>query len=284
MSAPMSEITRFAPSPTGRLHLGHAYAALFAADRAGKDGRFLIRMEDIDRDRCRPEFEAGILEDLAWLGLAWEEPVERQSAHLAEHGRALETLRATELLYPCFCTRREIATEIARSDRAPHGPEGPLYPGTCRQLSRSEQDERMAAGESYAWRLDMAEALRRTPPLSWFDRAAGWQQAQPDLLGDVVLARKDIATSYHLSVVVDDARQEVTLVTRGDDLFLASHLHRLLQALLDLPVPEWFHHRLILDETGQRLAKRHDALSLQSLRSAGHSPESIRQRLGFSIP
>ncbi|WP_026988694.1 tRNA glutamyl-Q(34) synthetase GluQRS [Fodinicurvata fenggangensis] len=277
----MSEVTRFAPSPTGRLHLGHAYAALFAAEQAGPEGRFLIRMEDIDRSRCRPEYETAIFEDLAWLGLTWSEPVDRQSAQLDAYRQALDRLNEAGLLYPCFCTRRDITDEIARSERAPHGPEGPLYPGTCRQLTVQERQARMKDGATYAWRLDMAEALKRTPDLSWTDRQAGRQDARPELLGDVVLARKDISTSYHLSVVVDDARQGITLVTRGEDLFMASHLHRLLQALLDLPVPEWLHHRLVTDSQGQRLAKRHDSLSLDSLRQAGESPQEIRHRLGF---
>lgn len=282
MSALMSEVTRFAPSPTGRLHLGHAYAALFAAEQAGPNGRFLIRMEDIDRSRCRSEYETAILEDLAWLGLSWSPPVERQSAHLDDHRQALDRLREADLLYPCFCTRREISDEVARSERAPHGPEGPLYPGTCRHLSRQERHDRMEEGLSYAWRLDTAEALKRMAGLTWMDRHAGKQIARPELLGDVVLARKDISTSYHLSVVVDDARQGITLVTRGEDLFMASHLHRLLQALLDLPVPEWRHHRLVNDSQGQRLAKRHDSLSLESLRQAGETPQEIRRRLGFA--
>ncbi|WP_026989248.1 tRNA glutamyl-Q(34) synthetase GluQRS [Fodinicurvata sediminis] len=279
----MSEVTRFAPSPTGRLHLGHAYAALFAAEQAGPNGRFLIRMEDIDRSRCRLEYETAILEDLAWLGLSWSSPVERQSAHIDDHRWALDKLREADLLYPCFCTRREISDEVARSERAPHGPEGPLYPGTCRHLTRQERHERMEEGFSYAWRLDMSEALKRMAGLTWMDRHAGKQIARPELLGDVVLARKDISTSYHLSVVVDDARQGITLVTRGEDLFMASHLHRLLQALLDLPIPEWLHHRLLTDSQGQRLAKRHDSLSLESLRQAGETSEELRRRLGFAV-
>lgn len=270
----MAEITRFAPSPTGRLHLGHAYSALFAA-RMAKSGRFLLRLEDIDLSRCRPEFESGIFEDLAWLGLAWEEPPWRQSARFPAYEAALQQLREMGLLYPCFCTRRDIADEVARSDRAPHGPEGPLYPGICRRLSVSERDERLAAGVAHAWRLDLTEAVRRSGPLAWLDLEAGEQPARPELLGDAVLARKDVPTSYHLAVVVDDAAQSITLVTRGADLFHATHLHRLLQDLLKLPVPRWHHHRLVVDENGQRLAKRHDALSIKALREAGRSAGDV---------
>lgn len=276
----MAEITRFAPSPSGRLHLGHAYSALFAA-RAAVGGRFLLRFEDIDVSRCRPEFETGIVEDLKWLGLSWKEPPHRQTEHFPQYRAALDRLREMELVYPCFCTRRAIAAEIARADSAPHGPEGPLYPGTCRTLSAWERAERLAAGEAHAWRLNTAEALRRTGPLSWNDLAAGEQIAQPERLGDAVVARKDIPTSYHLAVVVDDADQGVTLVTRGQDLFQVTHLHRLLQALLQLPVPRWHHHRLLTDAQGKRLAKRHDALSLLHLRQAGRSAAEVRALAGF---
>ena len=274
----MTETTRFAPSPSGRLHLGHAHSALFSASDGG---RFLLRIEDIDVTRCKPEFEAAIFEDLAWLGLTWEEPVRRQSAHMADYQAALEALQAEKLLYPCFCTRRDIQEEIERSGAAPHGPEGPLYPGICRELDPSVAAERIAWGEAHAWRIRIDAALARTGPLTWHDRAAGEQQARPELQGDVVLARKDIATSYHLAVTVDDALQEITLVTRGKDLFHATHIHRLLQALLDLPVPEWHHHGLLEDETGKRLAKRHDALSIAALRQSGKSAEEVRALAGF---
>ncbi|MDF2097039.1 tRNA glutamyl-Q(34) synthetase GluQRS [Aquibaculum arenosum] len=276
----MPETTRFAPSPSGQLHLGHAYAALFAA-RAAQGGRFLLRLEDIDRSRCRAEFETALLEDLAWLGLRWEAPPLRQSERLTAYRDALERLRALGLVYPCFCTRRAIAEEIARADSAPHGPDGPLYPGLCRDISERERRERLAAGESHAWRLDVEAARRRCGPLTWLDLEAGEQVAQPELLGDVVLARKDVPTSYHLAVVVDDAAQEITLVTRGVDLFHATHMHRLLQALLELPVPRWHHHRLITDADGERLAKRHNALSLRALRAACHSPAEVRAMVGM---
>ena len=276
----MSETTRFAPSPSGRLHLGHAHSALFSA-RASQGGRFLLRIEDIDATRCKPEFEAGILEDLAWLGLTWEQPVRRQSEHLPDYQAALEALKSLDLLYPCFCTRRDIQEEIEWSGAAPHGPEGPLYPGICRGLEKAEAEARIASGKAHAWRIKMEEALARTGPLTWYDRAAGEQQARPDSQGDVVLARKDIATSYHLAVTLDDALQDVSLVTRGQDLFEATHIHRLLQALLNLPVPQWHHHGLLADDTGKRLAKRHDALSIQALRQSGKSAADVRALAGF---
>ncbi|WP_366555309.1 tRNA glutamyl-Q(34) synthetase GluQRS [Aquibaculum sediminis] len=276
----MPETTRFAPSPSGQLHLGHAFSALFAA-RTAQSGRFLLRLEDIDRGRCRAEFETALLDDLAWLGLRWEEPPLRQSERFPAYRDALERLRALGLVYPCFCTRRAIAEEIARADSAPHGPDGPLYPGLCRGLSDSERQERLAAGESHAWRLNVEQARQRSGPLTWLDLDEGEQVARPELLGDVVLARRDIPTSYHLAVVVDDAAQEITLVTRGVDLFHATHMHRLLQALLDLPVPRWHHHRLITDADGKRLAKRHDSLSLKALRAAGRSPTEVRAMVGM---
>jgi glutamyl-Q tRNA(Asp) synthetase len=275
-------VTRFAPSPTGLLHLGHAHAALFAW-KAARDaaGRFLLRIEDIDLGRSRPEFETALFEDLVWLGLSWPLPVRRQSEHLADYRAALGNLDGQGLLYPCFCTRRDIADEIARSGAAPQGPDGPIYPGICRYLSGEERARRIAAGEAYALRLDVAKASALAGPLTWHDRGHGAIVATPDIFGDVVLARKDIATSYHLSVTVDDALQGVTLVTRGEDLFAATHLHRLLQALLALPVPDHHHHGLIADETGRRLAKRDDARSLRSLREAGHDAAAVRAMAGF---
>jgi glutamyl-Q tRNA(Asp) synthetase len=272
--------TRFAPSPTGRLHLGHAYSALFARDMA-QGGRFLLRLEDIDPVRCRPEFEAGILEDLAWLGLEWEQPVRRQSEHLDDYRAALARLDAMGLIYPCFCTRRDIADEVARAGHAPHGPDGVLYPGLCRRLPVSERQDRMAAGHPHALRLDMAEAVRRAGRVFWHDRHAGTVEARPDLFGDVVLARKDTPTSYHLAVTVDDALQDVTLVTRGEDLFAATHVHRLLQALLDLPAPAYCHHRLLTDGSGRRYAKRDRSLTLEALRLSGHSPAQVRSLAGY---
>ncbi len=275
----MPEVARFAPSPTGWLHLGHAYAALFAHEKA-VGGRFLIRLEDIDGTRARPEYEEAIFEDLAWLGLSWEMPVRRQSDHFDDYRAALAKLEAQSVLYPCFCTRREIQEEISRAGNAPQGPDGPLYPGTCRNRSVDERAERIAAGEAYALRLDVAKAVTLvSKQLTWKDRDRGSFTMRPDVFGDVVLARKDTPASYHLAVVVDDALQGITLVTRGEDLLEATHLHRLLQELLGLPVPEWQHHRLITDETGKRLAKRDDARSLRSLRAAGWSPERVKEAI-----
>ena len=267
-------VTRFAPSPTGYLHVGHAYSA-WIGWRAARDagGRFLLRIEDTDFGRCRPEYEAAIFEDLAWLGLDWDGPVWRQSARMPAYTEALDRLGAMGLLYPCFCSRQDIQNEIARMASAPHGPDGPLYPGICRRLSPDERRERLAAGTPHVLRLDVAAATTMAGPLTWDDLEAGRQPALPDTLGDAVLARKELATSYHLAVVVDDAAQGITLVTRGLDLFHATHLHRLLQALLDLPVPAYRHHRLLTDAAGKRLAKRSDAASIQALRKAGTSPE-----------
>lgn len=282
MTQPRAPVTRFAPSPTGRLHLGHAFAALFA-ERAARSagGRFLLRIEDIDRARCRPEFEAGILEDLAWLGLEWERPARRQSEHMADYESALARLEAKGLLYPCFCTRRDILAEVARAAGAPHGPEGPLYPGTCRRLSPDERARRLAQGLPYALRLDVAAAAREAGPLDWHDAALGEQRAAPESHGDVVLARKEMRTSYHLAVTVDDHRQGVSLVTRGEDLIAATAVQRLLQALLGLDVPRYHHHPLLKDAAGRRLAKRDRAMTIAALRASGASPEAVRALAGF---
>ena len=274
-------VTRFAPSPSGLLHLGHAYSALFAHALAGDGGRFLLRIEDIDRGRCRPEYEAAIHEDLDWLGLFWEPGVRRQSDHMDDYASALETLDGQGLIYPCFCTRAEIRAEIERSCAAPHGPDGPVYPGICRGLSHRDARDRIAAGEGHALRLDMTRAAAAAGPLVWRDRDRGRTEARPEIFGDVVLARKDTPTSYHLAATVDDHIQRVSLVTRGEDLLPASHLHRLLQALLGLDTPEYRHHRLLTDDTGQRLAKRHDSLSIRSLRERGHTSAEVRAMAGF---
>ncbi len=278
----MAETTRFAPSPTGYLHLGHAYSALFAYRAAGAGGRFLLRIEDVDRTRCRPEFEAAILEDLAWLGLRWEQPVRRQSEHMDEYRAALMRLEADGLLYPCFCTRAEIAAEIARSGAAPHGPDGPVYPGTCRHLAEQDRAARRESGKPFALRLDVARAIALAGELAWRDRGRGLIEARPERFGDVVLARKETPTSYHLSVTLDDALQGVTLVTRGTDLFEATHIQRLLQALLGLPTPEYHHHALVRDVDGKRLAKRDEAPTLRALRAAGKTPEEVGAMAGFS--
>jgi glutamyl-Q tRNA(Asp) synthetase len=277
-------VTRFAPSPTGYLHLGHAYAAIRAHD-AGE--RFLLRIEDIDRIRCRPEFEAAIFEDLAWLGLDWEKPVLRQSDRSFVYAAALQKLTAQGLIYPCFCTRKDIADEIARAGAAPHGAEGPLYPGICRDLSDDARREKIASGVPYALRLDAAKAATLAGPLSFEEQGAGPAgehgtiAVDPLSLGDVVLARKEMPAAYHLAVVVDDAHQGVTLVTRGEDLFVATHVQRLLQALLDLPAPGYAHHKLILDDQGKKFSKRDQAVTLRELRAKGETPSALRTRLGF---
>jgi glutamyl-Q tRNA(Asp) synthetase len=271
----MSIVTRFAPSPTGYLHLGHAYAALIGWRRARDEGgRFLLRLEDIDTTRCRPAFAEAILEDLAWLGLDHDGPVRLQSAHMADYAAVLASLEARGLIYPCFCSRADIQRQVIAS--APHGPDGgPLYPGTCRLLPAAERAAR--ANEPHALRLDMARAL--IPGLTFEEEGEGTIQADPARFGDVVLARKDTPASYHLCVTHDDALQGVTLVTRGEDLKDATHLHRLLQALMGWPTPVYAHHRLLTDEGGRRLAKRDKAATLRSLRAAGVSPVAILARL-----
>jgi len=276
-------VTRFAPSPTGLLHLGHAYSALFAFQAARQHGgQLILRIEDIDFSRCRREFEDALFEDLAWLGIEWETPVRRQSEHLTEYAVAAESVRNRGLLYPCFCTRKDIQREIEAAGGAPHGPEGPLYPGLCRNLSVDEQQSRIAAGESFAMRLNLGRAIAETGGvLQWTDLSRGIQKAQPEILGDVVLVRKDIGCSYHLAVVLDDALQGITCITRGEDLFEATHVQRLLQALLGLPTPEYRHHQLICDASGRRLAKRDEAETLRSLRARGVSAQHVWEQLGF---
>jgi glutamyl-Q tRNA(Asp) synthetase len=271
-------VTRFAPSPTGYLHLGHAHSALMGWHRARAEaGRFLLRIEDIDLGRCRPEFEAAILEDLAWLGLDWDGPIRRQSEHLADYEAALEKLRDLGLIYPCFCSRKDIAAAVA----APHGPEGPIYPGTCRNQPADLVSERQQRGDPYALRLDVAKAQAVTGALSFEDEREGTVEARPETLGDVVLARRDAPASYHLCVTVDDHLQGVTLVTRGTDLFHATHIHRLLQAILGLNVPTYAHHLLLTNAAGERLSKRDGAMALRALRQAGRSAAEVRELAGF---
>ncbi|WP_420822138.1 tRNA glutamyl-Q(34) synthetase GluQRS [Sphingomonas crusticola] len=266
----MLRISRFAPSPTGRLHLGHAFSAVRAHDLAREaGGRFLLRIEDIDGTRSREAFVGGIEEDLRWLGLAWDGPVVCQSRRMTLYGAAFERLKALGLVYPCFCTR----AEITASASAPHGDAGPIYPGTCRALTAAERERR--AGEPHCWRLDMTAAHARTGALRWHDATVGWVDADPLPQGDVVLARKETPTSYHLAVTIDDAAQGVTDVVRGVDLFAATHVHRLLQALLGLPTPRYHHHQLLLGADGQRLAKRNGARSLADLRAHGSDPDIL---------
>jgi glutamyl-Q tRNA(Asp) synthetase len=291
---PRQDVIRFAPSPNGWLHLGHAYSAIFAF-RTAKDlgGRFLLRIEDIDIGRCRPEYEAGIYEDLHWLGLEWETPVRRQSAHFRDYETALKRLRDMGLAYPCFATRKEISDAIDASGighaRWPVDPDGaPIYPGLYKDLPPTELNRLMWEGRTYAWRLDMEKALVRAEdmnggPITFFEETGGPKGERGQLaidplrFGDVIIARKDVPTSYHLAVTVDDAIQNVTVVTRGQDLFPATYVHRLLQILLGLPEPRYRHHPLIRDKNGRRLSKSARDRGLRELRFAGASPEDVRQ-------
>jgi glutamyl-Q tRNA(Asp) synthetase len=290
MTAP---VFRFAPSPNGYLHLGHALSALLNADMArAAGGRLLLRIEDIDAARCRPEYEQAIYQDLAWLGIAWETPVRRQSDHFDDYRAALAQLERQGLVYPSFESRAEIARMVADRERRrawPRDPDGaPLYPGDARSMPAAERARRIADGEPYALRLDMAAAVARAGALSWTETGSGpagesgTVAADPRLWGDVVLARKETPTSYHLSVVVDDARQGVTQVVRGQDLFWSTGVHRLLQALLGLPTPGYHHHRLILDRDGRKLSKSTDATGLRALREAGIGAAEVRRRVGLA--
>jgi len=289
-------VTRFAPSPTGHLHLGSVYSALFAWRLArGAGGRFLVRLEDIDQTRCKPEYARRMLDDLAWLGLDWDGEVRVQSRHIDDYRAALARLDGMGLLYPCFCTRAQIAAEIAAAGGAPHGPDGPVYPGTCRGMPRGEARARIAGGQHPAWRLDMAKAAERAGPLmfrEWggasegegVERVAPSVACRPGRFGDVVLARKDSPTSYHLAVTVDDALQGVTLVTRGEDLLPATDIHRLLQALLGLPEPDYWHHSLLLGPDGKRFAKRDKSVSVPDLRAAGHTAAAVLAMAAALVP
>jgi glutamyl-Q tRNA(Asp) synthetase len=279
------QTVRFAPTPSGYMHLGHAYSALIAWSNAQAEGsRFLLRIEDIDRSRCRPAFEQAIYEDLAWLGIDWQRPVRHQSDHMADYAEALKTLGDHGVLYPCFCTRSEVQAEIENADAAPHGPDGPHYPGTCRDLNRAEQNRRIRAGNAHALRIDMVKAVAITGPLIWTDRKAGAIEADPLSAGDVVLARKDVPTSYHLAVTLDDHIQGVTLVTRGWDLYHATHIHRLLQALLGLDTPVYYHHPMITDPNGVRLAKRNRAVTLRALRNGRKTLGDVRRMIDLDEP
>lgn len=268
-------VTRFAPSPTGRLHLGHAYSAWLAWERAQQaGGEFLLRFEDIDHTRVREEYYQGIEEDLRWLGLGWQQEPWRQLNRLAAYDEALQSLRGMELVYPCFCTRKELALTAPQE-----GDGASVYAGTCRGLSAEEVARRFEDGVGCSWRLDMEQAAERVGELSLSDERLGRVEVEPQILGDPVLARKDIATSYHLAVVVDDAAQGVTEVIRGEDLLESTHVHRVLQELLELPEPKYYHHRLIKDAEGKRLAKRHDALAIETLREQGVSAEEVLGRV-----
>lgn len=280
-------ITRFAPSPTGYLHLGHAFSALTAI-AAARDagGSCLLRIEDLDEGRSRPAFEAQILEDLAWLGYTPPAPPLRQSSRGGAYATALSRLRAQNLLYRCFRTRKEVLAEISAAPHNPPGADGPVFVGA--PLAPSEEAEMLAAGRPFAWRLSVASAVQTlAAPLTFFEEGSGPEGetgamgVRPDLFGDFIVARKDVGASYHLACVVDDAHQGVTCVIRGEDLFASAHPQRLLQALLGLPAPVYRHHRLICDDAGRRLAKRADSLSLKALREAGVSPQEVRARIGL---
>lgn len=286
-------VFRFAPSPNGYLHLGHACSALLNHDMARAcGGRLLLRIEDIDATRCRPEYEAAIHEDLAWLGVEWETPVRRQSEHLEGYREALEKLRTMRLLFPSFESRAELAHLVADREshaRWPRDPDGvPIYPGTARLMPEQERQARLASGAPYALRLDMTAASEWTGPLRWTESGAGPAgetgeiMAMPEVWGDVVLGRKDTPTSYHLAVVVDDALQGITHVVRGQDLFWSTSVHRLLQDLLGLPAPVYRHHRLIFDDDGKKLSKSTGSTGLRELRAQGVTPAEIRERLGFA--
>jgi glutamyl-Q tRNA(Asp) synthetase len=286
-------VFRFAPSPNGQLHLGHAFSALLNFDMAGRaGGRFLLRMEDIDATRCRPEFEAAIYEDLEWLGLSWEQPVRRQSEHFKDYRAALDRLAAMRLTFPSFESRAEIAHMVADRDvreRWPRDPDGaPLYPGAARQMAELERQARIARGDAYAIRLDVEKAIEWSGPLHWNEEGVGPAGetgaiiAEPAAWGDVIVRRKETPPSYHLSVVIDDALQGVTHVVRGQDLFWSTSVHRQLQALLDLPAPVYRHHRLIVDADGRKLSKSTAATGLRELRAAGMTPSDIRRLVGLS--
>jgi len=258
-------LTRFAPSPTGELHLGHAYSAVLAHEAArAAGGRFLIRIDDIDGSRSREEYVGASLADLAWLGIGWDGNPVRQSARLGDYAAALDVLRARGLVYPCFCTRADIAASLS----APHGPSGAIYPGTCRHLSEAERQRRIAT-ELHCWRLDMARAVAEAGDVAWEETGQGLRTADSQAHGDIVLARKDAPASYHLASTLDDAAMGVTHVVRGADLIASTDVHRLLQALLGLPTPLYRHHALVCGADGKRLAKRHAAASLATLRAAG---------------
>ncbi len=288
----LSHVFRFAPSPNGYLHLGHAYSALVNHEMAqAVGGSLLLRIEDIDIARCRPEFEQAIYEDLHWLGLSWEEPVRRQSEHFDAYAEALARLAQQDLVYPCFCSRGEVANILAEQPDWPRDPDSsPLYPGTCKHLSTSERLSRLAAGQPAALRLDMKAALaqvsaRMGQKIGWREYGGGMQgrevTADPVLWGDAVLSRKDIPASYHIAVVVDDALQGVTDVVRGEDLFNATSLHRLLQILLDLPAPCYHHHELLRDAGGRKLSKSLRAKSLRTLRHEGLTPDEVKAQFGL---
>lgn len=275
-------VVRFAPSPNGLLHLGHAYAAMIAHDFAReRGGLFLLRIEDIDSERSRPQFVEAIMADLRWLGLAWDGDVIFQSDRWESYAGAVERLKAMNLLYRCFCTRTSIRQAQEAGSQA-EGPDGPIYAGTCRHLDPALVQKR-AQTEAHSWRLDVGKAIAKTGPLEWLDLRHGKQVTRAERLGDVVIVPKETPVAYHLAVTLDDARDGITHVVRGDDLFASSDIHRLLQALLDLPTPIYFHHPLLLDESGTKLSKSRDSASLSVLRTAGRSGYELMQQLRAGI-
>lgn len=297
MTHPVKRL-RFAPSPNGWLHLGHAYSVLLGADIAAREGaQYLLRIEDIDLGRTRAEYIEGIFEDLTWLGLSWPKPLLRQSTRFNAYDAALKTLRDMDLVYPCFATRKEITDAIQQSGIGlkhwPTDPDGAhIYPGLYKDISLQERNRLMWEGRSYAWRLDMEKARRIAEeitgaPITFLEEGAsaagltGRQPIKPEYFGDVILARKDVPTSYHIAVVVDDAHQGISMVTRGQDLFPATYIHRLLQVLLGLPEPRYHHHGLIRDETGRRLSKSAKDRALRELREQGMTADDIRRLVGL---
>jgi glutamyl-Q tRNA(Asp) synthetase len=270
-------VTRFAPSPTGDLHLGHLYAALFASGLAAeKNGRFLLRYEDIDITRVRDQYYTQIEDDLRWAGLTWELPVLKQKTRTKNYENAIEILKKNGVVYPCFCTRKDIQRELSNLTSAPHGPEGPLYPGTCKHLTKEETSAKIAQGIEPSWRLNCEAAYYLTGSLHFTDTFYGKQIVNHHLLGDIVLVRKDIGTSYHIAVVIDDAFQGITDVSRGHDLLESTHVHRILQALLGLPEPRYHHHKLVRNAAGKRLAKRDSAQAIQHFRANNYSINQLK--------
>jgi len=283
-------ITRFAPSPTGFLHLGHAYSALFSEKQARvKGGQFILRIEDIDTSRTKPEFEDAIFEDLSWLGLKWELPVRRQSDHFKEYEKAINNLRKLDLVYPCFCSRKEIRSAIFNSNLTTTDPlnrdKSQIYPGTCKKITEKQSKMRIKQGSPFALRLNsdlaMQIAKKNTDALIWNDVEKGAIEVSLDLVGDVVLARKETPASYHIAVTLDDHLQGINLVTRGQDLFLSTHIHRVLQAVLKLNTPTYHHHHLLKGANGRKFSKRDNSLSIQSLRKEGKTPKQVRLLAGF---
>ena len=279
----MAEVTRFAPSPTGYLHVGHVYSALFAYHKRGPGGSFHLRIDDLDPSRSREHFVDAIFEDLRWLGLSWETPVRRQSENMEDYNKALLKLCSKGLVYPCFCTRKDIRNEIERSGQAPHSSGLSIYPGTCKKLTAREINNLKESERIYALRINMSKAITITGNLNWYDLGKGNIHAKPANFGDFILARKEVSSSYHLAVTVDDAFQNITLVSRGRDLFCSTDIHRLLQVILGYSTPKYYHHDLVKDLRGNRLSKRRDSPSIRFLRENGYTPKEVIALSGFKF-